>query len=207
MMKLQKYAFWIFLAYLAIAYLYPAFGIIAIICMLAPVLIAPFKGRFWCGNFCPRGSFYDHVLSRFSPQKTIPAFFRTQGFRIFMVMFIMTVFTVQMFQARGDLDAMGMVFVRLIVITTLVGIVFGFLWHHRTWCSFCPMGTMASWFGKRKKPLAVESSCVNCKLCVKACPFNLEPYSAKGSADGFGHADCLKCEACVNACPKKALSF
>lgn len=33
-----------------------------VICMLAPVLLAPFKGRYWCGNFCPRGSFYDNVI-------------------------------------------------------------------------------------------------------------------------------------------------
>ncbi|WP_083768468.1 4Fe-4S binding protein [Thermosediminibacter oceani] len=32
--------------------------------MIPPVLTAFFKGRMWCGRFCPRGSFFDHVLAR-----------------------------------------------------------------------------------------------------------------------------------------------
>ncbi|EAX47491.1 4Fe-4S ferredoxin, iron-sulfur binding domain protein [Thermosinus carboxydivorans Nor1] len=205
--KIQPYLFWILLAFLAIGYFYPAIGVIAIVCMLAPVLLAPFKGRYWCGNFCPRGSFYDTVLAKFSPKKPIPAFFRSKGFRLFMIFFIMTVFTVQMYYAWGDWPAMGMVFLRLIFITTLVGIILGFLFHHRTWCSFCPMGTMASWFSAKAKPLQVDATCVNCKLCSRVCPFGLTPYEAKSTDSGYLHPDCLKCSRCVVACPKKALHF
>jgi polyferredoxin len=175
--------------------------------MIAPIVIAPFRGRYWCGNYCPRGSFYDHVLSRFSPRKQIPPLLRTFPFRVFMVLFIMTVFTVQMHAAWGDWNAMGFVFWRLIGITTIVGIVLGFLFHHRAWCSFCPMGTMASWLNKQAKPLIVNQSCVECKVCSHVCPFHLEPFTAKESTAGFTHPDCLKCEACVTKCPKKALSF
>ena len=46
------------------------------------------KGRYWCGHFCPRGSLYDQVISRFSPHKPIPKFVRSKGFRIFMLCFI-----------------------------------------------------------------------------------------------------------------------
>ncbi|HWR41547.1 4Fe-4S binding protein [Sporomusa sp.] len=73
--------------------------------MLAPILIAPFKGRYWCGNYCPRGSLYDNILSKFSPNKPIPAF-RTPGFRTFMVALIMSVFGIQMYYAWGNLDEM-----------------------------------------------------------------------------------------------------
>lgn len=204
---LQPYLFWILLVYLAIGYFYPAIGVIAIICMLAPVLLAPFKGRFWCGNACPRGSFYDNVLAKLSPQKPIPAFFKSRGFRLFMVVFILTVFTIQMYYAWGDWPAMGMVFLRLIFITTIVGIVLGLAFHHRTWCTFCPMGTMSSWLSHKAEPLKVDSSCVGCKLCTKACPFGLDPYTSKGDDTGFLHPDCLKCGRCVAVCPKKALSF
>lgn len=207
--RMQSYLFWILLVFLGVGVFYPAIGILALVCMLAPVMIAPFKGRFWCGNYCPRGSFYDHVLAKISPHKKIPAFFGYPAFRLFMVIFIITVFSVQMYFAWGDLSAMGMVFIRVIAITTLVGIVLGVIYHQRTWCSFCPMGTMASWVSKIKKPmpLVVENSCVNCKLCTKVCPFQLAPYEAKGSNFGFTHSDCLKCGRCVAKCPKQALYF
>lgn len=207
--NIQKHLFWIFLVFIGVGLIYPVIGLIAIVCMLAPVLLAPYKGRYWCGNFCPRGSFYDHILAKFSPNKPIPPFFRTKGFRTFMVLVIMTVFSVQMVYAWGDLSAMGAVFVRIIFVTTIIGVLLGLMYHQRTWCSFCPMGTLASWVSAKKKPLplVVDSSCVSCKLCTKACPLQLSPYMSKGSNEGFTHSDCLKCNRCVEKCPKKALAF
>ncbi|MDF2501151.1 MAG: quinol dehydrogenase rane component [Anaerosporomusa subterranea] len=206
---IQPYLFWVLMGFLAVGIVYPVIGLAAILCMLAPVIMAPFKGRYWCGNFCPRGSFYDHVIAKISPKKPIPAVFRSTGFRVLMVLFIMGVFGVQMYSAWGDWSAMGAVFVRIILITTIVGIVLGVMFHQRTWCSFCPMGTMASWVSAKRRPmpLQVENSCVNCKLCTAACPLQLSPYAEKGSAGGFTHSDCLKCSRCIEKCPKKALSF
>ncbi len=202
----QPYLFWILLAFLALGFIYPAIGVIAIICMLAPVAVAPFKGRYWCGNLCPRGSFYDHVLGRFSPQRPIPSFFRSRGLRVFMLAFIMTVFSVQMYFAWGDPAAMGMVFINLIFVTTVVGVILGFLYHQRTWCAFCPMGTLASWLSRGARPLKVAPSCVGCGLCTKACPLQLKPQDAK-EAGAFTDGDCLKCDRCTAVCPKQALRF
>lgn len=206
---IQPYLFWILLLFLIVGIIYPVIGIAALICMLAPVMAAPFKGRYWCGNFCPRGSFYDNVIAKISPKKPIPAVFRSTGFRILMVIFLMSVFGVQMYYAWGDLSAMGAVFVRIILITTIVGVVLGIMYHQRTWCSFCPMGTLASWLSatRKPKPLRVENTCVSCKLCTAACPLQLSPYDAKANMEGFTHGDCLKCSRCIDKCPKKALSF
>ena len=139
----QSYMFWVFLAFLGVGVFYPAIGLIAITCMLAPVIVAFWRGRWWCGNVCPRGSFYDHVLRRFSPQRKTPAFFRQPLFRGFMVAFIMVMFSVQMYAAWGNISAMGMVFLVLIGVTTLAAILLGAFFNSRTWCNFCPMGTLA----------------------------------------------------------------
>lgn len=190
-------------------FFYPPIGLIAIICMVAPVSVAFYKGRFWCGNFCPRGSFYDHVLAKISPKKSIPPIFKSSGLRVFMVLFIITVFSIQIYATWGDLYAMGTVFVRLILITTLVGIILGIFYNQRTWCAFCPMGTLASWISSSKKnmTLMVSDACVKCKRCEKVCPMQLKPYTAKGKAEGFDHSDYLKCGRCVANCPKNALKF
>lgn len=49
--NIQKYMYWLLLVFLAVGFFYPPIGLIAIICMVAPVSVAFYKGRFWCGNF------------------------------------------------------------------------------------------------------------------------------------------------------------
>ncbi|MGF7186651.1 polyferredoxin [Desulfitispora alkaliphila] len=46
---------WIgFILFLSIGLIYPLIGVIALICMLAPVVVGLITGkRIWCGNFCP----------------------------------------------------------------------------------------------------------------------------------------------------------
>lgn len=209
MANIQSKLFWVLLGFLAIGMFYPLIGLVALVCMFAPVAFSFAKGRYWCGNFCPRGSFYDHVASRFSPQKPIPAFFKSTPFRVFALLFVMGMFGSQMYYAWGSAEAMGAVIIRVIFATTIVGIVLSLLFHQRTWCSFCPMGTISAWVSSARKPmpLLVSEACVGCRLCTKACPLQLRPYEAKGAREGFTDPDCLKCGRCVKKCPKQALSF
>lgn len=203
--------YWILLIYLVMGYFYPVIGFLAIICMIAPVAFAVRKGRWWCGNACPRGNFYDKVLTKYSPHRPIPSFVRTRGFRIFMVMFIFTMFGIQMARAWGDWDAMGRVFWIIILITTVVGITLSFIYAPRTWCSFCPMGTLSSWVtpGRGNLPenyrriMVGEKCTTRCKLCSAVCPMQLKPFESRNDADGFLHPDCIKCEHCTLGCPLK----
>ena len=140
--------YWIIFAYIIIGWFYPVIGLLALICMIGPVLTSIWRGRFWCGNVCPRGNMYDRLLSKYSPHRPIPRFVRTFGFRLFMVFFIFTMFGIQLSQARWSEGGMAMwsdigrVFWTIIVMTTVVGIILSFIYAPRTWCSFCPMGTM-----------------------------------------------------------------
>ena len=117
--------YWILIAYLIVAYFVPEVGIIALICMIGPVAMAFWKGRYWCGNICPRGSFYDKVVSRISPHKPIPKFVRSKGFRIFMLVFIFAMFGVQLYINGLTLAGIGRTFWTMILVTTIVGVVLG----------------------------------------------------------------------------------
>ncbi len=207
--------YWILLVYLAIGYFYPAVGLLALVCMIAPVAFAVSRGRWWCGNACPRGNMYDRLLAKYSPHRPIPPFVRTAGFRIFMVLFIFTMFGVQMYFAWGDWNAMGRVFWNIIAITTVVGVTLSFIYAPRTWCSFCPMGTLSSWVTPKKAPFPkaftsvnVDSSCqMKCKSCARVCPMQITPYDSRGSESGYLHADCIKCGKCVASCPLKIMKI
>lgn len=182
---------------------YPVLGYAMMVCMIAPVAVSAARGRYWCGWFCPRGSFFDYVMRRFSRNKPAPAWMRSTPFRIGMIVFLMTVMSVQIAAVWPDPWAIGFVFIKLLAITTVVGMVLAVLYKPRTWCGFCPMGTMSSWLAAGKRPLQVEeSTCKSCNLCANVCPMTLSPHKPDKS-----HADCIKCEQCVHTCRPKALSF
>ena len=213
--------YWIIIAYLIVGGFFPFVGLIAIICMIGPVLTSVWRGRYWCGHVCPRGNMYDRLLSRFSPHRPIPKFVRTFGFRLFMVLFIFTMFGIQLSQARWSEGGMalwndiGRVFWIIILITTVVGVTLSFIYAPRTWCSFCPMGTLSAWVAPKKQPLPkaftcihVDSSCqMKCKSCARVCPMQLTPYDSRGQESGYLHLDCLKCGKCTLACPTKIMSL
>ena len=142
--------YWILLIYLVVGYFYPVVGLIAFICMIGPVSMSVFKGRYWCGHICPRGSYYDNLICKVSRNRPIPAFFRGRLFRGFMRLLIFTMFGVQMYYAWGDWNAMGRVFWYIIFGTTIVGSVFSIIYAPRTWCTFCPMGTLSAMVAPRK---------------------------------------------------------
>lgn len=202
---------WLILfVYIILGWFFQIVGWVALICMIGPVLMATFRGRFWCGHICPRGNFYSNIISRISRKQTIPRWLRSDGFRIFMLAFIMLMFAVQFYFAWGNWADMGFVFWRLIVATTIVGIALGVVYSPRAWCTFCPMGTLSNYVTQSSSKAAtwrikVASSCKSCKICSRYCPMQLDPYTSKGSDAGYAHPDCLRCDTCVGACPISAI--
>lgn len=186
-------------------FLYGPLGFVVLICMGASVGLAFSRGRAWC-DYCPRGNFFDILMKPLSPNRPLPAFLRSTGFRVFALVFVMGMMGFQLSRVWGNVPKMGTVFVMLLLVTTLVGIVLALFINPRTWCTFCPMGTMASWIGKRQRPLQVAGSCVSCGACEKVCPMNVSPMACQ-EAGQMEEGDCLKCSACVAKCPKAALSW
>ena len=186
--------YWIIIAYIILGWFFPVIGLLALICMIGPVVTSIFKGRWWCGHVCPRG---------------------------FMVFFIFGMFGIQLSfvpWSEGGLAmwaGIGKVFWTIIVMTTIVGVTLSFIYAPRTWCSFCPMGTISNWVAPKKTPLPkaftnihVSSACqMKCKQCARVCPMQLTPYDSRGETVGYLHPDCLKCGKCTQACPTKIMTL
>jgi polyferredoxin len=60
----KKYSYLILPVFVIAGLFNSRVGMIAVICMAAPIVLSIFRGRFWCGNLCPRGCFYDKIVSR-----------------------------------------------------------------------------------------------------------------------------------------------
>ncbi len=187
-------------------WLYPLIGLLLLGCMMGAIGVALYKGRAWCDWMCPRGSFYDLFLKKLSRRKEIPEFFGKTSVRISVVLILMSVLSSQVYLRWGDWEAIGLAMVTILTVTTTIGIVLGLIYQERIWCHICPMGTFANYLSEGKYPLSIKDNCSDCKVCAKACPMQLKPYSFK-VAGVIGDNDCIKCSTCVAVCPKKALSF
>jgi len=181
---------------------YPKLGYFLLIVFATLMVISPFKGRWFCGNLCPRGSFIDFWLSKITLKKKIPIFFRNLSLRIFIFSLMMGFMIFRLMTTEKLVDKIGMVFVIMCLVTTLIAIFFGILLSPRAWCTFCPMGTLQSWFGGKRFQLKFDKSkCIDCNICHDVCPMQLKANEI------FNKPDCIKCGRCIIACPKKALSF
>ena len=185
----------------------PKFGLVAIVCMVAPIIIAPFKGRLWCGHFCPRGSFYDQVLTRIGNRKRrILSSVEHPWTRWLVFIGLMAFLSRNLYFVRGDIDAIGKVSLNMVILTSVGGAILGFIYLPRTWCKICPMGSLAMLLsrGSRTPVKVTASSCTTCGLCAKKCPMGISGYQY-GDVGQINDPDCIKCDLCVNNCPTGAL--
>ncbi len=192
---------------LVLGWKWPLIGFTVPVVMLTGMIGGFINGRYVCGNLCPRGSFLDRVMSVPSPGKHIPKSFRNMTFRwlIFSAMMGFMVFRVS--SNPGSIDHWGKVFWMMCVITTGIGITLALFIHPRSWCSFCPIGTMQRACGGGKNQLLIdEEKCKECRLCEKACPFDLKIVEHK-SLGHLPNKDCLKCGECIGVCKSEALSW
>ena len=198
----------LFLILLPFGWLYPVVGYFIPLCMLAGIGLAVRSGRTWCNWMCPRGSFADRYLKVISRKVKIPLLFKTMPLRLIILSFLMFMLTLQIIRLWPDPYAIGRLFVTLLTITTAVGVALAILFHQRTWCYICPIGTISSWVGKLRQPLQMNRDrCTSCGICNKSCPMDLSPRQLRESDDMEFKGNCLKCRLCVDSCPSKSLHF
>ncbi len=181
---------------------YPKLGYFLLLVFAGILLTSPFRGRWFCGNLCPRGSFNDFWLGRVTRGRRIPPVLRSMRVRIPAFILLMGFMAYRIAQTEGVVDKVGMVFVTMCIMTTAAAIVFGIAYSPRAWCTFCPMGTMQRLLGGRRMRIRVDlDGCTRCGICLKTCPMHLSVNQL------IAKPDCIKCGRCVEACPKGALGF
>ena len=222
--SLRKYA-WIYTLLVAIGGLwFPKLGLSVPFIILGLTISSLFNGKYWCGNFCAHGSLFDALILPYSKNKAFPKIVKSPYFMGFIFLFFAfnisrRMFALQKFWGIASFwNQLGMIFVVTYLMVTIIGSLLGVFFAPRTWCSFCPMGTIqkimhsiGSKTGINKttnKVLTPEADkCKACGLCTKACPAQLSPHEAFKEGKQFTHPECIKCSTCVYTCPTKILSY
>jgi polyferredoxin len=187
-------------------YFYPYIGftVVALICFF--MVLAIFRGRFYCGWFCPMGSVYERVLSIFSLKKEIPLFFGTTWFRWLVFVVMMSILAISLISAGSNPAKIADAFRAMWIISGSIAIVIGAIYAPRLWCKICPMGSIQGVMSKNTYLLHISSNCSGCGICEKACPISSSPSGCRENGV-LSSVDCLRCFNCIENCHKRALKF
>jgi ferredoxin-type protein NapH len=150
MKKIQLIMVWFLPLVVIGGFFYPMLGYFVLAAILFMLTLSFFKARYWCWNFCPRGSYLDLVLSKISRNKTIPKIFIRGSFRWIFFIVIMSSFIFQIIRAGGSVKAIGLVFVIMCAVSTVIATILGIITKHRAWCMICPMGFLQEKIDKIK---------------------------------------------------------
>ena len=206
---------------------YPQIGLLAPFIMVAMISISFFKGLYFCGNFCPHGSYFDVPLLQISPTKKVPDFLKSKFFAGFVLIFFLINFSwrlISAVQASGDPlhFRLGSMFANIYIVILLIATLLGVVKNSRAWCHFCPMRTVQIGIYNLGKKLGVTSKydemvaiedkegCIECGRCSKVCPIELEPYPTLKykQENSFLESDhCMRCRVCIKECPVEVLEL
>lgn len=151
MKKTQLFMVWLLPLIVIGGIFYPLLGYLVIGMMAFLLVLAFFRGRYWCWNLCPRGAFLDISLQGISRNRPVPGIFLKQWFRWLVFIFFLSFMALRILRTGGNPVAIAAVFVSICLLTTLIAVVLGIATRHRSWCVICPMGTLQAVIAKKKK--------------------------------------------------------
>jgi polyferredoxin len=89
------------------------------------------------------------------------------------------------------------------IIVAITMIVLSFKIRH-FWCRICPAGAMMSLLN-RKALINIKKDgekCTKCRVCLRACPMDIEEIYEEKEKDNVTNAVCIHCYRCVELCPE-----
>lgn len=210
MKKILNYSFLILVAFIGM--FIPYIGLVLLGLMSLIIVSSIINGRIFCSKFCPHGFLFDNVLVKFSRNRQIPVIFKTTLLSIVYLLYFFSMFgsgLYKSYQSDNFLMSFSFVLSKIYLTTIIVSVTLGLIYKPRTFCQFCPQGTIQTIIDKislkhKRTYVHIENkdSCVNCKLCNKSCPMTINVIDILKEEDKLDNRSCIQCGVCVDNCPK-----
>ena len=216
---IKRYAWLLALVIGVAGMFYPLLGLPVPFIMAALMGMSLFKGKYWCGNICPHGSFFDNLLQPVSRRMRVPEILRSKTVVAAVLLVFMVSMALRFVRLFGAMDPgafyerLGLIFASTYLMVLLIGGLLAVTISPRAWCFFCPMGTLQGVLYKLGKALGLTKHsdekvaltqpdhCRSCGKCSRACAVQLEPYKNLSENGQFEDERCIRCRACTEKCP------
>src|SRR6056297_718560 len=101
---------------------YPVLGYFMLVVMGTLFITSIFRGRWFCGNLCPRGSYFDYGIIKISKKRKIRSSVSSMWVRVpvftAMITFMMYRISVT-FAAQNTFELIGTILVSMCIMTTI----------------------------------------------------------------------------------------
>lgn len=140
-------------------WIYAPIILVALPCMFAPIFAGVFKNKtaVVCGSTCGRGSFLIKLWNKVSLKGKMPMFLNSKWFKLLATIALLSMFFRNVIinlilsdAAWADRIMNFSINMRVMInVTGLIALVVGFFFKPKTWCVFCPMGTVGKVLGSK----------------------------------------------------------
>ena len=170
-------------------------------------------GVLFCGWICPLGTLQDwaYKLGRRLKLPLLRMPYKAQRslqlsrYILYSMLTLGVAFTV--LQGTKNLSAlMKGKEIALASLIVLIIFVLAGLFFNRPFCNYICTGGARRGLWSVIRIIGIRrdtSRCINCKLCSKSCPMNIDV----ANTDFVRHPNCIGCMSCLSACPRKCISF
>lgn len=194
---------------------YSAYLFMVIIGLLTTISVI-FLGRVFCGYICFLGAIQDYVfkLNPWKKKKRIPLkLHKFLGIFKYLILLVTLFFAISLLQYKYMNFCPVIAFSFPLSVTIAGGIVLGLIvivgfFQERFWCRYlCPYAALLNIFQFLGKILRIKRRvikrnmeiCIDCYLCTKNCPMNIDLTMYENITD----SNCIYCLKCLKKCPKK----
>jgi len=190
-----------------------------VILFLITIVIALLFRRSFCGLICPFGALQEFFglfgKKLFKKKFEMPRMFDNYLRYLKYVILLITIYyawkTAGLWMSPYDPWAAyahlsegisSLISENLVGFILLIVTVIGSILYDRFFCKYlCPMGALYGIISKisAHKIVRNENKCINCNLCTKNCPMNIDV----AKSNNITSSECINCQLCVLSCPKE----